>query len=135
MNSWLLDILLVAIGGGIGGIGRYWVAGLVARRWAVAFPWGTMVVNVSGAACIGVLAAAFLMPGAQAGGNGLLWSGFAVGILGSYTTVSSFSLQTLALARGGHPLQAALNVVGSLVLCLAAAAAGYASMHAFAGGA
>jgi fluoride exporter len=135
MSPWLLDILLVAVGGGIGGIGRYWVAGLVAQRWAVAFPWGTLVVNVSGAAGIGVLAAALLMLTAQAAGNGLVWTGLAVGVLGSYTTVSSFSLQTLTLLRAGHPLHAALNVVGSVVLCLAAAAAGYASMQAIAGGA
>ncbi|MGF1594315.1 MAG: CrcB family protein [Kiloniellaceae bacterium] len=135
MSSWLLDILLVAVGGGIGGIGRYWVAGVVAQRWAVAFPWGTLVVNVSGAGGIGVLAALLLTPAAHAGGDGLLWTGFVIGVLGSYTTVSSFSLQTLDLLRAGYPVQAAFNVAGSLALCLAAAAAGYTSMHAVAGGA
>src|SRR3546814_17837978 len=84
-----------------------------------------MVVNITGDFGIGVLAA-------LARRQGLLifpeaWSIAATGLLGSYTTVSSFSLQTLALAREGEWLRAAGNIVLSLALCLGAAALGMAA--------
>src|SRR3546814_5250023 len=89
---------------------------LVARAIGETFPWGTMVVNITGAFGIGVLAA-------LARRQGLLifpeaWSIAATGLLGSYTTVSSFSLLTLARAREGEWLRAAGNIVLSLALCL-----------------
>ena len=121
----LLNILLVAAGGGLGGMARFWVSGVVGRRYGETFPWGTLVVNVSGAASIGVLGALVLDPGPQPAGQETLWAGLAIGVLGSYTTVSSFSLQTLALMRSGEPLRAALNVLASVLLCLSAAAIGY----------
>ncbi len=126
MTFSLIHLLLVAAGGGIGGIGRFWLTGAIDRRTAETFPWGTLVVNATGAAAIGVLAGLLLEPGTQTTGQPSVWSGLIVGILGSYTTVSSFSLQTLALARNGEPLRAMLYVAASLVLCLSAAAAGYA---------
>ena len=89
---------------------------MVARRWGETFPWGTLAVNVTGAGAVGVLAAALLEPGSHAGTDLPLWTGLVGGLLGSYTTVSSFSLQTLALLRNGEPLRALLNVVGSLAL-------------------
>jgi fluoride exporter len=134
MTSMLINLLLVALGGGIGGIGRFWVSGRVARRYGDTFPWGTLVVNVSGAACIGVLAGLLLARDTHVMGQVPLWAGLISGMLGSYTTVSSFSLQTLALVRSGEFLRAALNVVGSLVLCLSAATAGYAAVIAAFGG-
>jgi fluoride exporter len=133
MTFWLTNILLVALGGGIGGAARFWVSGLVASRYGETFPWGTMVVNVSGAASIGVVGALLLPPSIAAVETAPLWAGLVVGMLGSYTTVSSFSWQTLALLRSGEPLRAAFNIVGSAVLCLSGAAASYASTLAFAG--
>jgi len=130
MKSLLIDVLLVALGGGIGGIGRFWVSAAVARRFGEEFPWGTLVVNASGSACIGVVGGLLLAGDALAADLRPVWPGLVVGILGSYTTVSSFSLQTLMLLRTGEPLRAALNVIGSVTLCLAAAAAGYAAMLA-----
>jgi CrcB protein len=94
---------------------------MVARRIGETFPWGTMVVNGSGAFTIGLLGAWV----GTAGSAGAIWIAAAVGILGSYTTVSSFSLQTLALARDGEWLPAAFNVLGSLALCLGTAFVGY----------
>ena len=126
MTDWLLLLGLVAVGGGLGGVARFWISGMVARRWGETFPWGTLAVNVTGAGAVGVLAAVLLEPGSHAGAGLPLWAGLVGGLLGSYTTVSSFSLQTLALLRNGEPVRAALNVVGSLVLCLAAATLGYA---------
>ncbi len=125
MTEAALFILLATLGGGLGGVARFWVSGMVARRFGETFPWGTLAVNASGAAAIGVLAALLLGAGGDAEATGTLWAGLVSGVLGSYTTVSSFSLQTLALVRNGEPLSAVLNITGSLVLCLGAAAAGY----------
>jgi len=126
--TFALQLLAVAIGGAIGGAGRFWIAGMVARRFGETFPWGTLVVNVSGAAIIGALSAILLADGSHAVNHVPAWSGLVIGTLGSYTTVSSFSLQTLALLRAGDPVPAVLNIVGSLALCLTAAALGYAAM-------
>lgn len=121
----MTDLLLVALGGALGACARVWLAGAVTRRMGETFPWGTLVVNVSGAVMIGLLAAAFLHADGVAQGWRETWLLLVVGILGSYTTVSSFSLQTLALAREGEGGRAALNVMASLGLCLAAALAGH----------
>jgi fluoride exporter len=117
-----LALALVAIGGGLGSMARFWVSGAVARRYGETFPWGTLAVNVSGAAAIGVLTAMLLAPDTKAVQHRALWAGLVIGLLGSYTTVSSFSLQTLALARNGETARALLNIVLSLALCLGAAA-------------
>ena len=127
MKGILVNLLLVALGGGLGGMARFWLSGVVGRRYGETFPWGTLVVNVSGAACIGVLGGLLLTPEARAAGPSPVWIVLVVGVLGSYTTVSSFSLQTLALMRTGEPMRAALNVGLSVVLCLSAATLGYAA--------
>ncbi len=112
----------VALGSAFGGIARFFVSGLVARSFGETFPWGTMAVNVSGAFALGALSALaethvlFTAPES--------WPLAVTGVLGSYTTVSSFSLQTLALIRDGEWPRALGNVGLSLVLCLAAVAAG-----------
>lgn len=135
MTDWLLGICLVAVGGGLGGMARFWVSGVVARRFGETFPWGTMVVNVTGAGIIGVLGALLLTPDTHTIRHIPLWAAFVVGLLGSYTTVSSFSLQTLALARNGELARALVNIVLSLALCLSTAAATYvATTHALAVG-
>ena len=121
----------IAVGCALGGAARFFVSGLVARGIGETFPWGTMAVNVSGTLALGVLAglaeAGLLDPAAPG------WQLGAVGFLGSYTTVSSFSLQTLALVRDGELGRAAGNVVLSLGLCLAAVAAGFAAAALAAG--
>jgi fluoride exporter len=124
-NSFLLDLTLVAVGGAVGGIGRFWVSGVVTQRYGDRFPWGTLVVNASGAASIGIVAGLLLSRGAGLSGLSLLWAGLVVGMLGSYTTVSSFSLQTLVLVRSREHLRAVFNVAGSLVLCIGAATVSY----------
>lgn len=115
-------LVLVAIGGGLGSMARVWLAGLVARRYGEGFPWGTLAVNVTGAAAIGVLAALLLAPDGAGIVHETVWAGLVLGLLGSYTTVSSFSLQTLALVRTGAPGRALGNVALSLGLCLGATA-------------
>ncbi|PBS13284.1 fluoride efflux transporter CrcB [Lysobacteraceae bacterium NML93-0792] len=122
---WALQLLSVAIGGAFGGAARFWLSGVVARRFGKTFPWGTLVVNVSGAFAIGVLAALWTERAGHAVLHVPLWTGLVVGVLGSFTTVSSFSLQTLALLRDGEYARAFGNVAGSLLGCLAAVSAGY----------
>lgn len=123
MQDIVWEILWVVLGSMIGGPTRYFASGLVGRHIGERFPWGTMVINVTGALMMGVLAAAAAvdsllpMPGA--------WQFAAIGFLGSYTTVSSFSLQALTLVRDGEFLRAGGNVALSLVLCLSAVALGY----------
>jgi fluoride exporter len=114
----------VAFGSVFGGMARFLVSGAVARRVGETFPWGTMIVNVSGALAIGSLG------GMASTGQGIFampnpWLFAVTGFLGCYTTVSSFSLQTLSLARDGEMKKAAGNVLLSLSLCLAAAALGF----------
>jgi CrcB protein len=117
-------LICVALGSALGGTARYFLSGLVARRVGETFPWGTLVVNVSGAFLIGIF-------GALARDNASLFASpnpwlFAVtGFLGCYTTVSSFSLQTLALARDGESSRAAGYVVLSVALSLGAVAVGF----------
>lgn len=121
----MLEIAGVMLGCAIGGVARHGLSGFVGRRVGETFPWGTLAVNASGALAIGFAAAAatgsswFAEPG--------VWRLAAVGFLGSYTTVSSFSLQTLALARAGAPARAVANIALSLGLCLPAAALGLAA--------
>jgi fluoride exporter len=121
----ILHILIVALAGAVGGLARFWISSLVARRIGERFPWGTMAVNVSGALAIGALAA--LLPAFGAEGEGVpgLWLALVIGVLGSYTTVSSFSLQTFVLIRERELLPAVLNIAGSVTFCLTAASAGY----------
>ena len=89
----------VALGSILGGTARFWLSGFVARRIGETFPWGTVVVNVSGAFLLGILAASAASHGIFAAEKARQFA--AIGILGTYTTVSSFSLQTLSLARDG----------------------------------
>jgi fluoride exporter len=121
----LHGLLWVVLGSALGGPARFFVSGLIGRRVGETFPWGTMAVNVSGAIAIGAVAAASASGGALALPE--TWQFAVTGFLGAYTTVSSFSLQTLALARDGQVLQAGGNVLLSVALCLGGAAMGFAA--------
>lgn len=101
----------IALGSALGGVLRFWLAGLVAARLGHAHL-GTVFVNVSGSFVIGFLAALSPMP--------LTRQLFMIGVLGGYTTFSSFSLQTLELAHEGRWLEAGSNVALSVVLSLVA---------------
>lgn len=122
----LESCVLVLLGGFFGGISRFFVSGFVGRRIGETFPWGTLVVNVSGALVIGALAGLARSRGGIFSGEIFRDLAF-VGFLGGYTTVSSFCLQTLNLALDGEGLQAALNAVFSAALCVAAVGAGFAA--------
>jgi CrcB protein len=100
-------------------MGRLWLNGVVVRRMGESFPWGTLLVNISGSVVIGFLAA-LIGTGSRLNPklHPFVLQFFMIGICGGYTTFSSFSLQTLQLLRDGHLLHASLNVVLSVVLCL-----------------
>jgi CrcB protein len=109
---------LVAVGGAIGSMGRFWLAGAVARLTGPAYPWGTILINILGSCLIGWLAG-FAVLGRMQNPESLRAFAMA-GVCGGFTTFSSFSLQTVDLLRAGHPWGAAANVAMSVCLCLAA---------------
>ena len=117
-----MSYLWVAIGGALGSVARFWISGLVAERYVHAFPWNTLVVNVSGSLVIGFLAAAT----ASGSASPAFREFFMYGLCGGYTTFSSFSLQTLDLLRDREWLYAGGNVVLSVLLCLIAVWVGHA---------
>jgi len=126
----MMSYVLVAIGGAIGSAARFASADWVQARWPTAFPWGTLAVNVLGSFIIGLLAATNeSVSGAGRWSLSLEARQFLmIGVLGGYTTFSSFSLQTLLLLRGGAALLAGINVLASVTLCLLAAWCGFALM-------
>ena len=120
----MLIYLAVAAGSALGGVARFWLSGFMARRVGETFPWGTLAVNVTGSFAIGFFAT---LTGTE--GRWLVSPTsrqfFMLGFCGGYTTFSSFSIQTLSLARDGEWLKAGANVVLSMVLNLAAVYAGH----------
>jgi fluoride exporter len=115
------DLAAVVAGAGIGGGLRYALGGWIAERWGTTFPWGTFVVNISGAFLLGLVMAlsaerSLLPP---------TWRLFlGVGILGGYTTFSTLSYESIALMQRGMIAQGALNMFGSAAAGLIAVFAG-----------
>lgn len=117
--SWT-DLALVATGGAAGAVARYLVGKVLGPTADAAFPWHTLLVNVTGAFILG-----FLVVAAARGGWPAWWRPLiAVGILGGYTTFSTFSLEAVELALTGRTSTAALYVAGSLLAGLVGAWAG-----------
>lgn len=116
--------LWIGLGSALGGIARFMISIFVASRVSGNFPLGTVLVNITGSFAIGVFAAMADEPG-RFSLSPAMRQFLMVGICGGYTTFSSFSVQTLELMRGGQPLHAAGNVVGSVLLCLLAVWGGH----------
>jgi fluoride exporter len=114
------DLLLVAAGGALGSAARYGVGRLVGPQLAGVVPWQTFIVNATGSFLIGLL----LVAAARRGWPGWWRPFLAVGILGGYTTFSTFALETVELALRGSYVTASGYALGSLAVGLAAAAAG-----------
>jgi len=120
----------VAIGSALGGVGRYWCSGVVARHFGETFPWGTIAVNVLGSFVIGFFAT-LTAPDGRLFVGAVPRQFVMTGVLGGYTTFSSFSLQTLNLFAEGDWLKASGNVVLSVLLCLIAVWLGHIAAAAF----
>jgi CrcB protein len=118
-----LDLVLVGAGGALGSVLRYLASGFVQRLdlWG-SFPAGTLSVNLIGCAMIGLLGG--LSDSRYLFGPSARLVVF-IGVLGGFTTFSTFSYETLALLRSGEAAKAALNVGASLLLCLAGTWLGY----------
>jgi CrcB protein len=115
------QVLAIAGGGARGAVLRYWLSSGVYTLTGRGFPYGTLVVNVLGSLVMGFLYIWLLerMPGGVA-----LRAFLLVGLLGAFTTFSTFSLETLNLMEAGQIARAVLNTLLSVVLCVAAAALG-----------
>jgi CrcB protein len=115
--------LLLLLGGGLGAVGRFAIALWVDERCGVAFPWGTLAVNVAGCFGIGVVATladehTLVSPG--------LRLFLVTGLLGGFTTFSAFGMETWQLVEDGRALAALANAAASLTAGLAAVVAGVA---------
>lgn len=113
----MLNYFWIMIGGALGTGARFWASGVIATRCGETFPYGTLFVNVTGSFVIGILAAVSDPTGPTLV-SPRLREFFMLGLCGGYTTFSSFSLQTLELAREGDWLRAALNSFLSLACSL-----------------
>jgi fluoride exporter len=115
----LPDLILIALGGAAGGVARVWIGQHIQEKAGSLFPWGTLAVNGSGALAIGLLA----RPLAE---NEPAALALLVGLLGSYTTVSAFSLEMLTMLQRGRRRRAAAYAGASFLACLGGAAFGLA---------
>jgi CrcB protein len=116
--------LWIGLGSALGGMARYWCSGVMARLIGETFPWGTLMVNVLGSLIIGFIATV-TAPEGRLFVDQTTRQFIMFGILGGYTTFSSFSLQTLALMNDGEWLYAGLNIGASVILCLVAVWVGH----------
>ena len=116
-------ILLVAIGGAVGSVARYLMASSLQTATGWNFPIGTVLVNIVGCFLIGIL---YVLLVARHDPKHELRALLIVGVMGGFTTFSSFSLETVTLALNGHYTSATLNVVISVAACLAGTVAGVA---------
>ncbi|HEY4201722.1 MAG TPA: fluoride efflux transporter CrcB [Devosiaceae bacterium] len=118
----LTACILVLVGGFLGGCARFAFGGVIGRALGEGFPWGTMAINITGAVLIGLFTA---FAASSPPTNELLRDFIVVGCLGGYTTISSFSLQTVHLMLEGRWPAAVFNAAGSGLACVAAVGAGF----------
>jgi fluoride exporter len=118
----LARILSIGLAGFAGTLLRYWLSGVVAKRYGETFPYGTLAVNLVGCFVIGFLFYVFYD---RALGSPLIRTTIFIGLLGGFTTFSSYGLQTFTLLRDGELFLALANVLASNVIGLALVWVGY----------
>jgi fluoride exporter len=112
------NLILIGIGGAIGSMSRFLVSTKMYSILGSNFPYGTLIVNVTGSLIIGFIATVLFDRFSDYGME--LRSLLIIGFLGGYTTFSSFSLETVHLFENGQPGFALVNIAGSLIMCLLA---------------
>ncbi|PWI42181.1 fluoride efflux transporter CrcB [Streptomyces sp. ICBB 8177] len=117
-----MPVVLVFLGGLVGAPLRYLLDRAVQARHDSVFPWGTFAVNVTGAFVLGALTGAAATHGLPGNATSLLGTG----VCGAFTTFSTFGFETMRLLEDGSLAEAGINAIGSLLLGVAAAVAGYA---------
>jgi CrcB protein len=119
-----MSTLVIGLAGAVGTVLRYWITLGLAQRFGVLFPWGTLVVNVTGSFLLGAVTQAF--SGATiAGVDARLVLG--LGLLGGFTTYSAFKLEMIRMFEQEAPVRALLYMICTLLGCLAAGVLGIAS--------
>lgn len=117
----LQGIIAIAAGGALGALARYGVGTWAAARWGTAFPWGTLLINVTGSLLLGLFSAWYVH---RAGLPLELRLFVAVGFCGAYTTFSTFALDTVSLAQAAEVSASLTNALLTNALCLAASLLG-----------
>ena len=109
--------LAIAAGGAVGALLRYWVSNAVHLLTGRDFPYGTLTVNVTGSLAMGAVYVLLI----ERMDVDPLWRGaLLIGLLGAFTTFSTFSIETLALLENGEPVKAIVNVLASVSICIVA---------------
>jgi len=127
LPSYLSNYIWIALGAIVGASARYFLSVLIARDFASAFPYGTLLINITGSLILGF----FLVFSTERALLDPKWRLLvAVGFCGSYTTFSSYAFESFALMEQGQWLLSGLNIVGSNALCLAAVLGGAALARA-----
>jgi CrcB protein len=117
----MTQVLAIATGGALGALLRYWTSLAVHSKLGAGFPYGTLTVNVIGSLLMGFLYIWFIERLAM---GPAVRAFLFIGVLGAFTTFSTFSLETLNLIESGQPGKAVLNVVISVIVCVTAAGLG-----------
>lgn len=112
-----MTVVGIGVAGALGALARYGLEGAVSRRWPGAFPWGTFVVNVSGAFALGLV---FVLLTEKVTVDPWLRSALTIGFLGAYTTFSTLSFESYRLIEDGAVGLALANTLGSLAAGLVA---------------
>ncbi len=118
-----MQVIVIAGGGAVGAVLRFWVSTGVYQLLGRSFPWGTLAVNVIGSFMMGLLFVLFLERSMV---SGELRGAVLIGLLGAFTTFSTFSIETLTLIEQADYLKALLNALLSVTVCILACWAGLA---------
>jgi CrcB protein len=124
-----MKTLLVMLGGAVGAALRFHLGGVTIRAFGPAFPWGTLIANISGGLLMGLLAGTLARVGSANEPWRLL---LGVGLLGGYTTFSAFSLETFGMIERGQYAVAAAYVAASVAGAIAGLAGGVLILRAVA---
>jgi CrcB protein len=117
----MTQVLAIAAGGAIGALLRYWVSSAVQNRTTSVFPYGTLTVNVIGSLLIGFL---YIWLIERLAVGPAVRAFMLIGVLGAFTTFSTFSIETLNLMESGHLGKALVNMLVSVIVCVGAAGLG-----------